>query len=157
MSTYRYPKPEVRSRGNQCCIAVLLVLLSALSAHAQNYAIDWFTIDGGGGTSTNGGFAATGTIGQSDAAKLSGGSFGIQGGFWSIIAAIQTPGAPMLSIVRSGASVTVSWDAGVTGFVLEEAASLSTPTAWQPVAGAPNNSITVTPSPGNRFYRLRAP
>jgi len=28
------------------------VLLVPCAVHAQNFAIDWFTIDGGGGTST---------------------------------------------------------------------------------------------------------
>jgi hypothetical protein len=30
--------------------------------------LDWFTIDGGGGTSTGGVYAVSGTIGQPDAA-----------------------------------------------------------------------------------------
>ena len=34
---------------------------------AQSYQIDWFTIDGGGGTSTGGVYSVSGTIGQPDA------------------------------------------------------------------------------------------
>jgi hypothetical protein len=59
---------------------------------AQSYSIDWFTIDGGGGTSTGGVYSVTGTIGQPDAGGLmSGGNYTLQGGFWSI-QAVQTPG-----------------------------------------------------------------
>ena len=42
-----------------------------------------FTVDAGGGTSTGGGFALSGTIGQPDASgALSGGAFELHGGFW---------------------------------------------------------------------------
>lgn len=45
--------------------------------------IDWYTIDGGGGTSTGGGFELSGTIGQPDAGpEMSGGGFTLTGGFW---------------------------------------------------------------------------
>ena len=47
------------------------------------FTIDWYTIDGGGGTSTGGGFALSGTIGQPDAGpEMSGGGFTVSGGFW---------------------------------------------------------------------------
>jgi hypothetical protein len=43
------------------------------------------TVDGGGGTSTGGGFTLTGTIGQHDAGgPLNGGNFSLNGGFWAI-------------------------------------------------------------------------
>src|SRR5262249_49561063 len=82
-----------------------LVLLCAglwsgcLRAHAQSFSIDWFTIDGGGGTSTGGVFAVSGTVGQPDAGvAMSGGNFSVTGGFWSLFSTVQTPGAPTLSI-----------------------------------------------------------
>ena len=49
------------------------------------YAIDWFTIDGGGGMASTGGeYSMSGTIGQPDAsvATMSGGSYSLTGGFW---------------------------------------------------------------------------
>ena len=53
------------------CIGLLLSLVSAfsfqLSAFSQSYAIDWHTIDGGGGTSTGGVYSVSGTIGQAGA------------------------------------------------------------------------------------------
>ncbi|QQS08468.1 MAG: hypothetical protein IPK69_10790 [Phycisphaerales bacterium] len=51
---------------------------------AAQPTIDWYTIDGGGGTSSGGLFTLSGTIGQPDAgAPMSGGSFTIVGGFWA--------------------------------------------------------------------------
>jgi hypothetical protein len=40
----------------------------------------------------------TGTIGQPDAGRLNSSDFTIDGGFWSIVAAIQEPGVPLLSV-----------------------------------------------------------
>ena len=59
------------------------LLLGAGPALAQPFSINWHTIDGGGGTSTGGGFELTGTIGQPDAGTLSGGTLACAGGFWT--------------------------------------------------------------------------
>ncbi len=52
----------------------------------MDYAIDWFTVEGGGGDSTGGDIEVSGTIGQPDAGVLIGGSgpnaIEIVGGFW---------------------------------------------------------------------------
>jgi hypothetical protein len=74
-------------------ILCVLPFAFCLSAWGQ-YSIDWSTIDGGGGTSTGGVYSVTGTIGQPDAGKMSGGNFTLDGGFWGLVAAVQTPGAP---------------------------------------------------------------
>jgi len=126
---------------------------------AQSYSIDWFTVDGGGGTSTGGVYSVSGTIGQPDAGTMNGGNYSIQGGFWSVIAAIQTEGAPLLTITRSGPSAIVSWPSPSTGFVLQETASLGN-AAWTNVAQTPvdngtNKTVTITPPVGNKFYRLK--
>ena len=49
---------------------------------AGPYHIDWYTIDGGGGTSAGGQYVLTGTIGQPDAGWSSAGSYELLGGFW---------------------------------------------------------------------------
>src|SRR5216683_1977715 len=77
-------------------------------AHAQ-YAIDWFTVDGGGGTSSGGSFTLTGTIGQPDAGTLSGGNYTLQGGFWPGIVVPATAEAPTLFVQVSGASIIILW------------------------------------------------
>jgi len=49
------------------------------------YTVDWHTNDGGGGRSTGGNYALTGTIGQPDAdptGPSSGGAYQADGGFW---------------------------------------------------------------------------
>jgi hypothetical protein len=126
---------------------------------AQNFSIDWFTIDGGGGHSTGGVYAVSGTIGQPDAGMMSGGNYALVGGFWGVVAAIQMEGAPLLTIIRSGPSVIVSWPSPSTGFVLQENSSVGN-TNWvnsaqSPVDNGTNKSITVMPPIGNRFYRLK--
>jgi hypothetical protein len=51
------------------------ILLGVSSVTAQNYEISWFTIDGGGGTSTGGVYTVSGTIGQPDAGTMAGGPY----------------------------------------------------------------------------------
>jgi hypothetical protein len=94
-------------------LRVLLVAaaLTSPSLLAQQYAIDWFTIDGGGGTSTGGVYSLSGTIGQPDAGRMTGASYALDGGFWGFVGTIQTPGAPLLNVERIGTSVRVFWPA----------------------------------------------
>jgi hypothetical protein len=88
---------------------ILAGCLAATAAWAQNYAIDWYSIDGGGGTSSGGNYTLTGTIGQPDAGTLTGGNYTLTGGFMSIVTAIQTPGGPLLRVTRVGNNVVISW------------------------------------------------
>jgi hypothetical protein len=128
---------------------------------AQSYSIDWYATGGGGGTSTGGVFAVSGTIGQTEASPqpMTGGGFSLTGGFWSLVA-VQTPGAPLLSIERQGAEVRVFWPLLATGFVLEES-STATGT-WSQVSfpcatNATDISVRASAPTGNTFYRLRQP
>ena len=143
----------------------LLPFAFCLQAQAQ-YTIDWWTIDGGGGTSTNGPYSLTGTIGQPDAGVMSGGGFTLVGGFWGIVGAVQTPGAPFLSVLRTTTNtVVVSWPSPAPGWTLEFTPALASPpatSAWNPIAPPYQTGTTnlyyIEPSPiGNRFYRLRNP
>jgi hypothetical protein len=148
------------------CLGVLVfgLLTSALilSGHAQSLAIDWYTIESGGGTSASGAFSLTGTIAQPDAGAMSGENYTLAGGFWSIMAAVQTPGAPTLTIRRAGNSVEISWPAAVMDFVLEATPTLSGTVLWSGVSEPPNvvdaqQVVTVPLAPGNRFFRLHKP
>jgi len=59
-------------------------LVLASQAMGQ-YAVKWSTIDGGGTTSSAGGYALSGTIAQPDASPVSAmtsGSYALTGGFW---------------------------------------------------------------------------
>ena len=140
--------------------AIALSVAGAGALRAQSFSIDWFTIDGGGGTSTGGVYSVSGTIGQPDAGKMSGGNYSIAGGFWGIIAAVQTPGGPLLSVERQGGAVRVYWPLPATGFVLDQ--SLTVTGAWSQVTfpyttNATHISITVPAPAGSKFYRLRQP
>ena len=67
---------------------VFALLITAAGVGAQlagpgTYDLSWQTIDGGGGTSSGGGFSLNGTIGQPDAGVfMTGGSLALAGGFW---------------------------------------------------------------------------
>ena len=67
------------------CMIVLLSMISvgvAIASSGGDYTLDWYTIDGGGGTSTGGDYSISGTIGQPDAGEMSGGDYAVSGGFW---------------------------------------------------------------------------
>ena len=129
-------------------------------ALAQSYSIDWYTIDGGGGTSTGGVYSVTGTIGQPDAGgPMSGGNFSVTGGFWAI-QAVQTPGAPLLSIARTTTNtVAVFWPSASTSFVLQQNTNSISSVNWSNAPGTiqdngTTKTLIVNPPTGNRFYRL---
>jgi hypothetical protein len=144
-------------------LTVLALLVVPATVPAQRYSLDWSTIDGGGGTSAGGVYSVTGTIGQPDAGTMSGGSFTLQGGFWGLLTAVQTPGAPYLSVIRSNSAVVVSWPLPAEGWVLEWTNALPQVSSPWPQLPPPyqtnGTSLQLTePLPaGNRFYRLHKP
>ena len=134
---------------------ILLPLAFSLPALGQSYSIDWHKIAGGGGTSTGGVFTVTGTIGQPDASgAMTGPGYSLTGGFWSLYA-VQTPGAPLLTITYIGNQAVVSWSPSVTGWILQTNANLATPTWGNYLGTVVNNSITNAPPRGNVFFRLK--
>lgn len=61
----------------------VLTLAAAAAMGGSGLDLSWHTIDGGGVLrSTNGALELSGTIGQFDAGKMSGGGFALSGGFW---------------------------------------------------------------------------
>ncbi|MHC4913245.1 MAG: hypothetical protein ACYTE5_09630 [Planctomycetota bacterium] len=60
----------------------LLVSLLSLCSNASEYEICWYTIDGGGGVSSGGGYIVTGTIGQVEGGRSAVGGYDVLGGFW---------------------------------------------------------------------------
>jgi hypothetical protein len=140
-------------------LVLFISLLIPTIGFAQQYTIDWYKIAGGGGTSTGGVFSLSGTIGQPDAdGPMTGGNYAVTGGFWSLIAVVQTPGAPLLTITHSGNSVTISWPSPSTGWTLQQNSDLTT-TSWSTSGGISDNgtikSITITSPTGNLFFRLK--
>jgi len=133
------------------------MLMIGMGAVAQ-YAIDWHTIDGGGGTSTGGVYSVGGTIGQPDArGPMTDGQYAVTGGFWALPQAVQTEGAPWLSIVVAGVGLAeIFWTPDTQGFVLQETSSLS-PTNWVYSASGTNNPTVVSVTNAAKFYRLNKP
>lgn len=133
------------------------IALAPASLLAQSYAIDWSTIDGGGGTSTGGVYSVSGTIGQPDAGQtMTGGNYSLTGGFWALYA-VQTEGAPLLSIVAAGpGQATVSWKPDTPGWILQETLNL-TATNWMNSTSGSTNPIVVQATGQTKFYRLHKP
>jgi hypothetical protein len=138
---------------------VLVLAMMALAVRAQTYSVDWSTIAGGGGTSTGGLYSVSGTIGQSDVGHLSGGNYSVDGGFWGVIAAVQMPGAPLLSVsLTTTNTVLVSWPYPSTGYTLQQNGAAAT-TNWVNVTNPPAQvgqqwQWIAQPPSGNRFFRL---
>ncbi len=92
---------------------------------------------------------------------MTGGSYAVTGGSWSLIQVVQTPGTPKLTITSSGNNVMVSWpDTG--SYTLKQNSSLSNPGGWTTSGYSVTttngvSSITITPPTGSLFFRLSNP
>lgn len=134
--------------------ALLLPLLIVCHALQAQYAIDWFTVDGGGGSMAGGHYTLSGTIGQPDTGTLSGGRFTLEGGFWPGLVVPSSGEAPTLFIQLVGDSVVISWSPSTPGFKLESTEDLAG-AVWTP--GPAGNPTTITAGEPAMFYRLRKP
>jgi len=140
-------------------MAALMLALTAPTIHAQTFAIDWYKVSGGGGTSTGSTYQITGTIGQADAGgTMAGGNYSLTGGFWSLISAVQTPGLPLLTITHAGASVSVSWP-NTGSYTLQQNSEVAT-TNWVKsdytvTSTNGTSSATFAPGLGKLFFRLK--
>jgi hypothetical protein len=104
-------------RSRRAPYSLILLLALPIAAQAQ-YSIDWYTVDGGGGTSSGGPYTLSGTIGQPDADVVSlcsadGGpgcvnpTYELTGGFWAGISGLgvvpsPTCGADLNCLFRDG-------------------------------------------------------
>jgi hypothetical protein len=156
----RRQRPEVSVRSTTRALLVVLLALWATMAEGQTFSFDWWTVDGGGGTSTAGVYTVSGTIGQPDAGAMSGGGYSLTGGFWALDA-MPTPVRPALSIKLTGNTVMVYWSSPSTGFNLEVNTDLATANWLTPAEPVQDNGtikyIIVNPPTSNRFYRLKKP
>jgi hypothetical protein len=140
-------------------LAALVTAAAFCASRAQNYSLDWAN-PAPGGTSTGSVYSISGSIGQPSASLMNGGQFSVQGGFWGVIALVQTPGAPTLTMTASKTNLVISWPAAKAGYVLEQNYDLTT-TNWTAVGQAPVSfgaelGVTVIPTDGNQFYRLKS-
>jgi hypothetical protein len=141
-------------------IIILCIIGFLLRAGAQTYSASWCKIAGGGGTSTNGSYQVSGTIGQHDASgEMTGGNYSLTGGFWSLISVVQTAGAPSLNSVVNGSNhMQVLWPAA-GGYTLQQNSNLAT-TNWSASGYSVTsfdgtNSISITNPVGQLFFRLK--
>jgi hypothetical protein len=145
-------------------LPAIAALLLPAAASAQSYSIDWYKISGGGGMNSTGGvYSVSGTIGQHDAGgPMTGGNYSVTGGFWALYA-VQTPGAPLLSIVRTTTNtVAVFWPSPSTGWTLQQNTNGIATVNWSNAPGTiqddgTTKTLIVNPPTGNRFYRLKSP
>jgi hypothetical protein len=80
-------KQNNKAGKHRLAVWIVLFVMSAASVSSGQYELSWYTIDGGGGTSSGGPYVLRGTIGQPDAAYSAGGNYEVLGGFW--------PGGPL--------------------------------------------------------------
>jgi hypothetical protein len=164
----------VKCTGNNCATArpakmkdldpmrkliLLITLITPRLCLAQPYSIDWNKVSGGGGTSSGGQYAVSGTVGQQDAGgPMTGGNYAVTGGFWSLISVVQTPGAPLLYISRNGSNVTIFWQ-NVPGWTLLQNNNLASPANWSPSSGVTTsngtNYLNQASPAGTFFFRLK--
>lgn len=139
-------------------LKALIVGCSLVSyTRAAAFEINWFTIDSGGGRSSNLTYVVDGTIGQTDAGTtMSGGGYAVAGGFWPAVDAVQVPGAPLLTLVRTGGNIALSWTPATPGFVLQQSPALA-PKEWQNAPSGATNPIVIPANAAERYYRLRKP
>jgi hypothetical protein len=134
-------------------VVATLLWKCCAGSHAQPYAIESYTIDGGGGVSVGSSYTVAGSVGEPDAGTISGGRYTLEGGFWPGVLVVPAAGeAPALFIQFSKLDVILSWDASQSGFTLEQTDDLSSP-IWTPAPTG--NPVTVSATTGTRFYRLR--
>ena len=150
-------------------VLALLLALALQTVDAQQYAVPWFRIAGGGGMQSSGGvYALSGTIGQPDAGgALTNGPYSLTGGFWpGAIHLVQSPGAPWLAAEPlPGGSVRLFWRLPAADYLLDQTSALvSPPTAisWSPAAfpyqtNGTHIFVIVPGSSASMFYRLRQP
>jgi len=92
-------------------LTILLLVSVALAQTGNGFDLTWFTVDGGGSTSSGGPYVLSGTIGQSDAGGLSGGSYMLVGGFWSAFTEKPTAIDLLSFAAEAGADhVMLAWE-----------------------------------------------
>jgi hypothetical protein len=103
---------------------LLFLLAGAISVSAESTITSW-TIDSGGGRSTGGVYAVTGSLGQPSGGIQRSASFQLAGGYVGLVAVVSTEGAPLLRLEQSPREVILAWPVTAPGFRLEQTPSLA--------------------------------
>jgi hypothetical protein len=72
-------------------LLLLFAVFGARAAGAAGFTIPWWTVDAGGGQSSGGSYAVSGTIGQPDSGSTAGGQYAVNGGFWTPFGEFSPP------------------------------------------------------------------
>ena len=139
-------------------VQMALTSYTALAQSGGGFDLSWSKVAGGGGTSTGGVYAVSGTVGQHDAGgPMTNGVYSVTGGYWALPIAVQTTNAPTLAIIPAAPGwATISWTPPTSCFVLQQTTSLS-PSNWTDSPSGATNPITVPAVPPSKFYRLNKP
>lgn len=131
--------------------AIGILLFYSLILANGGYSLSWYTVDGGGATFLTGGSYSLGsTAGQPDAAASSGGSYSLNGGFWSGVAITQTP-SPTHTPTRTPTAtatgtLTATPTATSTATPTRTPTATSTGTATHTPTATPTGTLTITPT-----------
>ncbi len=134
-----------------CCLLVFYD-----SSAGEDYHVDWFAIEGGGGESSGGEYSLSGAVSQPESGgSMSGSDFSVDAGFLSVI---TVEGPPLRIALSADATITVAWQSSFTTHPLQQSSDL-TPESWEdsayPIADdGITKSITFTAAPGKLFFRL---
>lgn len=99
-----------RLRTILTALALLLLVVSGVSAQGSGPAVDWWAIAGGGAPSTATGVTLNDTLGQPVVGPASGGTAGLTDGYWSACVAAAAA-VPDLGAARDDGDVVLAWDA----------------------------------------------
>lgn len=115
----------MRNKSHSTFTRFLCIGLAGLALAAtanEDLRIDWYTVDGGGGSISAGEFTLSGTIGQPDAGVLIPYccGFSLMGGFWSQFIDVNQPDGPRLCIrLTSTNTLLLSWPAYHADYLLQ--------------------------------------
>ncbi|HEX8681846.1 MAG TPA: hypothetical protein VF707_05995 [Ardenticatenaceae bacterium] len=119
--------------GVLLALAAVLLVGSIAWAQGDVFSINFWTVDGGGGTSGDGTYTVSGTIGQPDAGTMrsSDGVYAVEGGFWRASAGPLAALLAGFSAEGAADHVLLRWETvseqGNAGFHLWRGASSNAP------------------------------
>jgi hypothetical protein len=120
--------------GLVICVSVLAGSGGTASARSVGYDLTWWTVDGGGGAMSGGGYTLIGTGGQPEARSASNGGYSLNGGFWSVGGAaeptpVDTPTPTVTATATGLPTATATGTATRTPTLTATGAATVTPTA----------------------------
>jgi len=142
-------------------LIAVLIFTSPTIVHAQ-YSLKSSSFTTMGGQSSGGSYSVSSTIGTTGGgATAAGGSYSITSSPW-MVAVVETPGSPKLTIASTNGSVRVSWPSPSTDWVLQQNTNSISSVNWSNVTttiqdDGTTRTFIVSPPTGNRFYRLFKP